>query len=561
MLWIEKGKPAIVVGAKSKLDGVLVTLIAAAKAGELDEALAKAIQLLPFAIVTGTSVVVMEGLVSQIRIFASTTLLLCTLLGVSSAFSAEAPVIRGNTLISKAELLSVIGQERNLEAIKSRVLKAHQKLGYPLVDVVISQEWGRLVVHVHQNIIKSIIVHDFPPHIASLVRKHFQPLINRPNLTQEDLEQATTRSSDYSGIRTQIELDEDDDGQYALHVHGRYVKSFGSISVENMPRNWNYGSTYLTQQYNSVIRAGDLLRGGFFLGHDFADNSPSVQGTIYYRMPLSVSGLYFEGIAGTMHAGRLYDGTVPANNVVGRGNQAIALFGYPLMRDAHNFVYALQEFEYKDGYSKVPDFRSDSKVLASRTYLVASHMNDDGENFKAGVSLTLGNSSYSSLPVYPGLYDKKFWHIRFGMGFAKHTDFLIKNTAYKFEVIGQYTSSKVNPLELFYLSDKNRLRGYAMGEGAGNSGFSNTHEFSWYKAMNGETLKSITPYAFFDVGYSHLRYFGTTYAKTLVSSGVGARLVFKNKIALDTWFGVPLKDGWTTKKYNPAVFVRLSKAW
>jgi len=33
---IEKGKPAIVVGAKSKLDGVLVMLIAAAKAGELD---------------------------------------------------------------------------------------------------------------------------------------------------------------------------------------------------------------------------------------------------------------------------------------------------------------------------------------------------------------------------------------------------------------------------------------------------------------------------------------------------------------------------------------------
>jgi hypothetical protein len=31
--------PAIVVGAKSKLDTVLVTLIAAAKAGELDEGL------------------------------------------------------------------------------------------------------------------------------------------------------------------------------------------------------------------------------------------------------------------------------------------------------------------------------------------------------------------------------------------------------------------------------------------------------------------------------------------------------------------------------------------
>jgi hypothetical protein len=36
-------EPAFVVGTKAQRDGVLVTLIAAAKAGELDEALAKAI--------------------------------------------------------------------------------------------------------------------------------------------------------------------------------------------------------------------------------------------------------------------------------------------------------------------------------------------------------------------------------------------------------------------------------------------------------------------------------------------------------------------------------------
>ena len=36
---IEKGKPAIVVGAKSKLDAVLKTLIAATEAGELDAVL------------------------------------------------------------------------------------------------------------------------------------------------------------------------------------------------------------------------------------------------------------------------------------------------------------------------------------------------------------------------------------------------------------------------------------------------------------------------------------------------------------------------------------------
>ena len=39
---LEKAKPAIVVGAKSKLDAVLVTLIAAAKAGELDEGMERA---------------------------------------------------------------------------------------------------------------------------------------------------------------------------------------------------------------------------------------------------------------------------------------------------------------------------------------------------------------------------------------------------------------------------------------------------------------------------------------------------------------------------------------
>jgi len=497
----------------------------------------------------------------RIKNWAAKSLLFFVLIGAQSAAGAEAPVIVGNRLLSEETLLSEIGQERNLDAIRSRVIKAHQKAGYPFVDVEVSKRSGHVSISIRQNAIKSVIVHDFPPHIASLVRRHFDSLLNRTDVTQEDIETATTRSSDYSGIRTQIELDEDDDGQYVLHVHGRYVKSFGSISVENMPRNWNYGSAYLTQQYNSVIRAGDLLRGGFFLGHDFADKSSAVQGTIYYRMPLSVSGLYFEGIAGTMHAGRLYDGTVPANNVVGRGNQAIALFGYPLMRNAHNFIYALQEFEYKDGYSKIPTFQSDSKIYASRTFLVGSHINDDGESLKAGVSLTFGKSAYDSAPSYSNLYNKDFWHIRFGMGFSKHTDFMINNTAYKFEVIGQYTSSRVNPLEMFYLSDKNRLRGYAMGEGAGNSGIANTHEFSLYHEVNGETLKSISPYLFADVGYSHLKYLNFTYAKTLVSSGIGTRLLFANRIAFDGWLGVPLKDGWTTKKYNPAVFVRISKAW
>ena len=38
-LEIEKGKPGVVVGAPSRLEGVLTTLIAAAKAGELDGAL------------------------------------------------------------------------------------------------------------------------------------------------------------------------------------------------------------------------------------------------------------------------------------------------------------------------------------------------------------------------------------------------------------------------------------------------------------------------------------------------------------------------------------------
>lgn len=44
---IENGKPAIVVGAKSKLDGVLNTLIAATKAGELDAAMDKPKRLIP----------------------------------------------------------------------------------------------------------------------------------------------------------------------------------------------------------------------------------------------------------------------------------------------------------------------------------------------------------------------------------------------------------------------------------------------------------------------------------------------------------------------------------
>lgn len=495
------------------------------------------------------------------RLFLISSLLWAWILIFSPAQASYRISVQGSSLIPEATLIDRLQGAQSLDEIRSRALRAYQNAGYPLVDVKVSNQENQISVRIRENTIKSIVIHDFPENIANLVRTHFEGLLNRPDVRQEELEISTTKSSDYSGIRTQIELDQDVDGRYVLHVHGRYIKSFGSISIENMPQYSQYGSLYLSQQYNSAVRAGDLLRGGVFLGHDFSQSSSAVQGTVYYRSPLSSAGLYFEGIAGSMHTGRLFDGTVPANHFVGRGNQVIALLGYPILRDAHNFLYALQEFEHKDGYSKNPDFQSESRVSASRTYLVFSHMNDDGESLRAGLSLSLGTASHSSTPTYPDIYDKNFWHVRYGLGFTRHTNFVANNTAYKFEIIGQHTNSKVDPLEMFFLSDKNRLRGYAIGEGIGNRGIANTHEFSFYHAVNGDTLQSVSPYLFFDVGHAHLTFQEVAYAKTLASSGIGARFLFKNRLAIDGWLGVPLRDGWSTKKNDPAVFVRFSKAW
>lgn len=488
-------------------------------------------------------------------------ILFCALIGAQSAIASNKVFIQGNSLIPEDEIFSEIGRERNLQKIRSIAVKAYQKAGYPFVDVDVKKQGEQISILIRQNSIKSIIVHDFPADIAGLVKKHFEALLHRSDVKQYEIELATTRSSDYSGIRTQIELHEDSDGKYVLHVHGKHTKSFGSISIESLPRNLGYGSTFITQQYNSVFRAGDFLRGGFLLGHDFIDHASSGQGTIYYRMPMTTSGLYFEAISGTTHAGRLYDGSVSANTFTGRGKQVAALVGFPLMRDAHNFIYVLQEFEHKTGYSNIPSLQSDSRVSVSRTFLMASHTNDDGEFIRAGATLAVGKSSFTSAPSYSNLYDKDFWHLRAGMGFTTHTDFLIDNTAYKFEITGQYSPSKVVPLEMFYLSDKNRLRGYAIGEGMGNSGVANTHEFSFYHPVDSEILKSASPYVFFDMGYSNIKYEGNTSGKMIFSSGVGARLLFSDKVALDGWVGIPLKNGWDTKKYSPAGFIRLSKAW
>lgn len=492
---------------------------------------------------------------------ASSIILVNFLMMSSVAFGKEKLAISGNTLVSSNDLLAQIGAERNSAAIRSRVLNAYHEKGFLFVSVSVSVGSNVTQVRVTQKSIKTILVHGAVQKISDLLQLHFAPLLNRADVTQNELEIATVKSSDYSGISVQIELDEDHDGNFILHVHPKYTKSFGSASLENTPRNPSLWSTLVSQQYNSLFRAGDFFRVSGFLGHQFSGNSSAVQGMIHYRMPLSVSGLYLEAVGGSLYSGRLYDGSISTNESLGRGQQALILLGYPIMRDAHRFTYVMQEFEYKNGRSKVSNYEDDGSVAASRTHLIASYVDDNGNSLKAGMVLTLGRSNHSSQPSYGEVFDKTFWHSRFGVGITTNADYILNGAAYKFELIGQYTNSKINPLELFFLADKNRMRGYAISEGAGNKGFANTHELSIYHALNGEFIKSVSPFVFFDIGHAELKHQGSQHAKTMVSTGAGFNLTLANRFGFDSWIGIPLKDGWATKKHSPAFFARLSKAW
>ena len=492
---------------------------------------------------------------------AFTIILVNGLMMSSVAFGREKLEIIGNTLVSSNDLLAQIGGEKNAVAIRSRVLNAYHEKGFLFVSVSVSVESNIIRVRVAQTSIKTISVHGAVQEINDLLQLHFAPLLNRVDVTQKELEIATVKSSDYSGISSQVELDEDHEGNFILNVYPRYIKSFGSASVENTPRNASLWSTLISQQYNSLFRAGDFFRVSGFLGHQFSGSSSAVQGIIHYRMPLSVSGLYLEAVAGSLRSGRLYDGSISTNESLGRGQQALILMGYPIMRDAHSFTYVMQELEYKNGRSKASGYEDDGSVAASRTHLIASYVDENGNSLKAGMSLTVGRSNHSSQPSYGEVFDKMFWHSRFGIGITTNADFILNGAAYKFELVGQYTNSKINPLELFILADKNRMRGYAISEGAGNKGFVNTHEFSVYKALNGEAIKSVSPFVFLDVGHAELKYQGSQHAKTMISAGAGFSLLLANKFGVDGWIGIPLKDGWGTKKHNPAFFARLTKAW
>lgn len=107
------------------------------------------------------------------------------------------------------------------------------------------------------------------------------------------------------------------------------------------------------------------------------------------------------------------------------------------------------------------------------------------------------------------------------------------------------------------------MRGYGYAELIGDSGIAATAEISQFYQVSLKYLDSVAPFAFFDAGWlkQNTPIPGMINQTPLASIGVGVQTRSHENFSVRSWVGVPLKAGYTTPAYSPAIWIQLTQAW
>lgn len=433
--------------------------------------------------------------------------------------------------------------------------------GYFLADAQVSSD-GRSII-MDEGRIDQVTIEGVDEKTYSTVKKYFETIGGQNAITQREFERALMLSNDLAGVSVTTEID------YPEHLSGAHLRVLGhevaqqagSVTLDNPPRRLGDEiSLYFVQEFYSSLVTGDLLRfqgtGSVSTG---SDESNSLWGTLSYRAPVGSSGLYGELSYGNVTARRDLSGNLVQTDI--SGSNFTAALGYPVIRDIDRYGYFLFEIRSSDAESEslTETFVSSANVI-SGTFLYGSTLKS-GASLEWGVNLAFGEQGSKSTNSKDG--DDEFWHLRAGVGYESPMNFFSENTAWRTEIWGQYTDSRLPNVEEFYLGDRYGLRGYAFDEVDGDSGVIGVFEVSHALFPKSESIRRISPYAFVDLGFVSNNQPSSSEVEnmTLVSTGVGAEAELSNSLYLNGYVGVPLKDGPLTSAGNPAAYLAISKSW
>ena len=456
-----------------------------------------------------------------------------------------------------------LGGELHTAAIADAVEQVYREDGYFLADASAWSEGGRLHVAVWEGWIETVDIVGGDADLAARVSAYLRPLLGRSPLLLADFERAVMLVDDLAGVDVSTEI-EHPEGQAGAHLRTFLREHEGGVylGVDNPPRAFGDAiSARLGARAHSVLDAGDLLHleFGYSYYSDDRARGDGWFGNVFYRRPVGDAGSYAEGYVSTSFAQRDLAGTFQDTDV--EGFTGGLLFAHPLLRDVHAFRYLAAELRHS-----VADSETDRQVFDSEaTALSVSYLlgRNDGDGAPTRFNLTLtGGVSDETGRLGGGVADDHYWHLRAGVGTSMPLPAIDQATALRAELWGQVTGSKLPTVDEFYLGSRESLRGYVFAEVTGDYGISGTLELAHHLRLPGDFLRSITPFAFLDVGYAdHNGAGAANRIASLASAGVGATLELRDAFALHGHVGVPLKDGNFSESGSPALYLQFSKGW
>jgi len=455
------------------------------------------------------------------------------------------------------------GNAGDIDSVARTMEQLYREHGYFLARVEARRDprTGSVEYQVREGRISRIEIEGFPANVAARIEAYFSAALSEGPVQLAAFERAVALSGDLSGVSVRTELtDLDESGGAGLKVIGTAVRQRGSLTVDNPPRRLGKsGSAFLSQEFYSTFVGGDMLRFGLAGNKVFRHDSISGYGGVHYRAPIGSLGSYFEAFAGTSLARRDLSGTLQDSTQ--RGRNAIVVFGHPLLRDLHQFLFLLGEYDYSRGRSVSGFGSAVSQAQTLRASLVYGLVRDDGGTIKTGMTISAGHGKEDRLPGLRPI-SPNFWHLRAGFGWVHPFDQIMPGLALRTEVIGQATSSRVPEVEKFHLGDRERMRGYGFAEFEGGTGVTGTFELTKYIPTGLETITGVTPYAFFDTGYIHDRSLIAGKNDHLLSSlGAGMRLFVGSHVSVNGWLAMPLNRDSANRRPSPAGYLRVSAFW
>lgn len=479
--------------------------------------------------------------------------------------------ISGTTVYDREHLWAYIsahavnsGHIDDAEAIAATIEQLYREDGYFLARVEVRRDprQGLVEFAIREGRVSTIAIEGFEPPIVAKLHAYFDQAVGGGPVRLDKFERAVALAGDLAGVAVRTEFaDEAPDGSSTLKVIGRAITQRGSLTVDNPPRRLGKSaSAFLTQELYSTFTGGDMLRLSIAGNKVFRHDDKTLYGGVHYRAPFGGLGSYFELFAGNSLARRNFNGTLEDSSQ--HGLNAIALVGHPIIRDLHQFLFVLAELDYLRGKTVTSGGGLASQASVSRGSLVYGLVQDGGGTMVTGMTVSFGRAHQDPNQGYVPV-DRNFWHVRAGFGWLRPLDAILPELAFRTEVIGQFTSSRLPDVEKFYLGDRHRMRGYNFAEFEASAGATGTFELSRHFSFGGANLFGVTPYAFVDAGVVRLRdQIGVgKIDRGLVSVGFGAKASAFNRVALNSWLAFPLSRGASGKTPSPAAYVSLTTFW